>query len=430
MGRGYFDISDPRVPISEFCADGFVSAERIHIVIIRNQLKYFDILFIKSKYFIFKAIGGWALQSTGMNNGPEHLKFRRRLLAWFDESARDLPWRRSRDPYAIWVSEIMLQQTRVAAVLEHYARFMKRFASLEALAAAREDEVLALWSGLGYYRRARMLHGAAQFTARELGGKLPSTAKELRALPGIGDYTSAAVASIGFGEAVACVDGNVERVVRRLYGWDERRGTAAKVRMEAAKLLDRQRPGDFNEAMMELGAMVCLPRGPLCLACPVGDMCETQGEHPVTQRKKMRSQEAAYALVERGATARSAAKVLLEQRPADASLMPGMWELPAIDAADATEEECALTLRHSITDTNYSVTIYRKGSRQLGRKGAVRRWFATDDLPELAVTGLARKALWRLRVWPGAGDKDAGLAHGSGQKAPTTIALLEVVDAV
>ncbi|MGC2162402.1 MAG: A/G-specific adenine glycosylase [Silvibacterium sp.] len=348
-----------------------------------------------------------------MSNGPDSQEFRRRLLGWFDENARDLPWRRSSDPYAIWVSEIMLQQTRVAAVLEHYARFMLRFPALHDLAAAAEDEVLAQWSGLGYYRRARMLHKAARFVAEQLEGRLPVTAVGLRALPGVGEYTCAAIASIGFGEAVACVDGNVERVVRRLCGWDEGRGTAAKVRVEAARLLDGncggERPGDFNQAMMELGAVVCLPRGPLCLQCPVQELCRTKGEHSVAGRKKMHSKEQAYALLRRS-PGTPAAEVLLEQRKADASLMAGMWELPAIDAGLAAEEKKALTLRHSITDTNYYVTIYELDAteqRRLPKRKAVRKWFAVDALHTLPLTGLARKVLKRLRTWPGYGAAGA-----------------------
>ena len=338
-----------------------------------------------------------------MSHGPEVTEFRRLLLGWFDENARDLPWRRSRDPYAIWVSEIMLQQTRVAAVLEHYARFMERFPGLDELAAASEDEVLAHWSGLGYYRRARMLRKAAQFVAEKLGGRLPSTAMELRALPGVGEYTCAAIASIGFGEAVACVDGNVERVLRRVKGWDEARGTAGKVRVEAARVLDPARPGDFNQAMMELGATVCLPRAPLCSQCPVREMCRTKGEHPAAERKKMRSKELAYAFLRRSGKTRRA-EVLLEQRAADASLMAGMWELPGIDAKHASGEKKALTLRHSITDTNYYVTIYalEAGEQEhLPKRKATRRWFAVDELHTLPLTGLTRKALKRLRAWPG-----------------------------
>lgn len=302
----------------------------------------------------------------------------------------------------------MLQQTRVAAVLEHYARFMERFPTLKALAAASEDEVLAHWSGLGYYRRARMLHKAAQFVAQQLGGRLPATAAELRTLPGVGEYTCAAIASMGFGEAVACVDGNVERVLRRIRGWDEGPGTAAKVRTEAARLLDAERAGDFNQAMMELGATVCVPRGPLCLQCPVREMCATRGEHPVAERKKMRSKESAYAFMQRPAMRQSGksheAEILLEQREAEASLMPGMWELPGIDAEHAPEEKKALTLRHSITDTNYYVSIYGlepEQQKHLPKRKTTREWFPVRRLDALPLTGLTRKALKRLRAWPG-----------------------------
>jgi len=358
--------------------------------------------------------------STAKSATPETRRFRRLLLNWFDDNARDLPWRRTRDPYAIWVSEIMLQQTRVTAVIEHYARFMERFPTLPALADASEDDVLACWSGLGYYRRARMLHKAARFVAQELDGELPGTATELRALPGIGEYTCAAIASIGFGEPIACVDGNVERVLTRVRGWTERTAVAGKVRRAAAELLDRDRPGDFNQAMMELGATVCLPRGPLCLHCPVVELCETRDEHPVAARKKMRSQKAAYAfllrIAEPEATKPSGKKangkarhpaelaVLLEQRPTEASLMPGMWELPQIDAVNAEAARRLLDVRHSITVTNYYVTVYGYDSSAesgLPESKGERRWVNSRELTELPLTGLTRKVLKRLKTLPG-----------------------------
>jgi A/G-specific adenine glycosylase len=350
----------------------------------------------------------------------EARKFRRLLLNWFDDNARDLPWRRTHDPYGIWVSEIMLQQTRVGAVIEHYARFMERFPTLPALAEASEDEVLACWSGLGYYRRARMLHKAARFVSQELGGKLPGTMTELRALPGIGEYTSAAIASIGFGHPVASVDGNVERVITRLRGWSERTAVAAKVRKAAGELLDCDRPGDFNQAMMELGATVCLPRGPLCLQCPVVELCVTRGEHPVAARKKMRSQKAAYAFLLRIAEPKAKKPggkktngqerrpaelaVLLEQRPAEASLMPGMWELPEIDASHADAARRLLDVRHSITVTNYYVTVYgydATAETGLPAGKGTRRWVNSRELMELPLTGLTRKVLKRLKTLPG-----------------------------
>ncbi|HUB34501.1 MAG TPA: A/G-specific adenine glycosylase [Bryobacteraceae bacterium] len=357
--------------------------------------------------------------ASGKNAALEARRFRRLLLNWFDENARDLPWRRTPDPYAIWVSEIMLQQTRVAAVIEHYARFMQRFPALPALAEAREDEVLACWSGLGYYRRARMLHRAAQFVSRELDGKLPATAVELRTLPGVGEYTSAAIASIGFGEAVACVDGNVERVLTRVRGWTERTAVGLKIRKAAVELLDRARPGDFNQAMMELGATVCLPRGPLCLHCPVVDLCATRGEHPVVARKKMRSQKAAYAFLLRiaapaakraggrkknGSARPAELAVLLEQRPEGVSLMPGMWELPEIDVAKADAARRLLDVRHSITVTNYYVTVYgydASGESILPKTNGVRKWVNSRELAELPLTGLTRKVLKRLKTLPG-----------------------------
>ena len=344
--------------------------------------------------------------------------FQRLLLKWFDENARDLPWRRTRDPYAIWVSEIMLQQTRVAAVIDHYARFMDKFPTLPELSGAKEDDVLACWSGLGYYRRARMLHRAAHFVMRELDGQLPSTAAELRALPGIGEYTSAAIASIGFGEAVASVDGNVERVLMRVRG--SRTAVAGKIRKAATDMLDPDRPGDFNQAMMELGATVCLPRGPLCLQCPVVELCATRGEHPVSARKKMRSQAAAYVFLLRIAEPESNGKkakktngksrrpaelaVLLEQRPAGASLMPGMWELPQIDPVNADAARRLLDLRHSITVTNYYVTVYgydATGEGKLPESKNTRKWVNSRELTELPLTGLTRKVLKRLKTLPG-----------------------------
>jgi A/G-specific adenine glycosylase len=195
-------------------------------------------------------------------------RFRRRLLAWFDRHKRDLPWRQDRDPYRVWLSEIMLQQTRVAAVTDHYQKFLRRFPTIEKLASGRESTILAAWSGLGYYRRARMLHAAAKKIVQEHGGKFPTSVEDLRALPGIGRYTAAAIASIAFEQPVAVVDGNVERVVQRVQG---KNLAGEGLWRTAEELLDRRRPGDFNQAVMELGATVCLPREPPCLLCPVSD---------------------------------------------------------------------------------------------------------------------------------------------------------------
>jgi A/G-specific adenine glycosylase len=328
-------------------------------------------------------------------------KFQIELLGWFDTHARDLPWRRSADPYHIWVSEIMLQQTRVTAVLDYYARFLAQFPSVTALALAEEPAVLAAWSGLGYYRRAKMMHRAAQLVVQEHQGTLPRSAGQLRQLPGIGEYTSSAIASIAFGEPVAVVDGNVERVLSRLLPLEEN-SPAKSLSGRAAALLDTQRPGDFNQAMMELGAMVCLPQRPLCLQCPVQSLCVTRGEHRTAPSRKMRIRQVAYALVRRehaGAT-----QVLLQARPLSASLMPGMWELPEVNVDDSDEERLEITVRHAITVTNYRVQVLRFSEREATPRWAARenprQWTDCSELGRLPLTGLARKVLRRLQSMP------------------------------
>jgi A/G-specific adenine glycosylase len=337
------------------------------------------------------------------------VRVRGRLLEWYARCRRDLPWRRNRDPYAIWVSEIMLQQTRVAVVVERYQAFMARFPTLLSLALAPEQEVLALWSGLGYYRRARMLHKTARFVADHYHGNLPQTSEELRLLPGIGAYTAAAVASIAHGEPVAVVDGNVERVLCRLEGWKAGSraggGALARRRMEAlvGKLVDPIYPGDFNQAMMELGATLCLPRNPQCLVCPVAADCKTQGEHQSAPRPRMQSRETAYALsVRSGRLAGQAHReVMLEQRPDSLSVMPGLWELPALAEAAVPEEELRLTVRHAIMRVNYYVrirTVYEDDIDAMTVPGGERRWIPLHEAGELALTGLARKALTRLHL--------------------------------
>jgi A/G-specific adenine glycosylase len=325
--------------------------------------------------------------------------FRLGLLSWYDRQARNLPWRETRDPYRVWLSEIMLQQTRVAAVIEHYHEFLRRFPTVEKLAAARESSVLAAWSGLGYYRRARMLHVAAKQIVRE--GKFPQTSTALRDLPGIGRYTAAAVASIAFDEPIAVVDGNVERVLQRLSG---KRLAAEDCWKAAAEFLEVARPGDFNQAMMELGAVVCTPRAPVCLTCPVIEWCATRGElrrEAKTSRQKKKEIHFALHLRER--------TVLLLQRAPDVSLMPGMWELPEVERSGAKAAENQIphravspvrddthlfTLRHAITATDYTVKVWR-GDPAVRIAG---KWIATDRLRHLPLTGLARKILRKATI--------------------------------
>jgi A/G-specific adenine glycosylase len=340
-------------------------------------------------------------------------------LEWYDAHARDLPWRESCDPYRVWVSEIMLQQTRVAAVIAHYQEFLRRFPTVEKLARARGASVLAAWSGLGYYRRARMLHAAAKVVARS--GAFPETVEGLRDLPGVGRYTAAAIASIAFGEHVAVVDGNVERVLERVFG---RRMRGSEVWLAAEELLDRDRPGDFNQAMMELGATVCTPRAPACLTCPVVELCATRGELAGAAKvPRQRKREIHYALDCRRRA------VFLVQRARDARLMAGMWELPELagfssdggetrlpcfarnekperidrpgrnaknggNGRGAIPSEPYLTLRHSITVTDYTVRVWRMAASS----SFDGEWVAIDRLRRIALTGLARKILRKAEI--------------------------------
>jgi len=318
-----------------------------------------------------------AVASLPILNPGERSRFRRKLLHWFRVYKRDLPWRANNDPYAVWVSEIMLQQTRVAAVAERYVQFMRRFPNVQALASAPLDDVLALWSGLGYYRRARMLHQAARQIVEEQNGVMPTSAEQWRTLPGIGLYTAAAIASIAFNEAIAVVDGNVERVVARVRGADL---SDAEVWIAADELLSRHSPGDFNQAMMELGATVCTPKSPVCLMCQVHDFCATRGEHMTTAPPPRIKREVAYALMRRRD------KVALVQRDANERLMAGMWELPP---AHVNGDAPLMTLKHAITTTDYAVRIFTS----LSTSDPKVRWFTPEQLPELPLTVLARKVL-------------------------------------
>ncbi len=256
----------------------------------------------------------------------------RRLLAWFDAHKRDLPWRGVGDPYAVWISEVMLQQTRAGSVAPYYRRWMKRFPDIDALADANLEEVLRLWRGLGFYARARNARRCAQRLRDAFGGAFPRSAKRLGTLPGIGPYTAAAVASIAFGEAVPAVDGNVRRVVARLF--DLAQPSPAQARDLSAGLMDATRPGDFNEAMMELGATVCTPRSPSCPACPLAADCRARAagtvpQRPLTRRRgpvPSRTWRVLVAVSPRGRT-------LVVRRPPE-GLLGGMWEFPAVEVGD------------------------------------------------------------------------------------------------
>jgi A/G-specific adenine glycosylase len=277
---------------------------------------------------------------------PSELRaFRRRLLRWFREHRRDLPWRRTNDPYRIWISEVMLQQTRVAAVLPYYKRFLARFPSVRALARAREAEVLKYWAGLGYYSRARLLHRAAKEIAARYRGRFPREVASARALPGVGPYTAAAVLSIAYDLPLAVLDGNVARVLARLGAlrgdlrapkrWHE-------LEARAGELLEKNAPVDWNQAMMELGATVCTPRAPLCRECPVAKGCRAFALGIADSLPEKRKKRASVSL-------RIAAAVLLDPagrtllvRESDgnaAEIFSRLWQFPAVEVKrDAAAE--------------------------------------------------------------------------------------------
>jgi A/G-specific adenine glycosylase len=344
------------------------------------------------------------------------------LLPWYDHHRRDLPWRGSRDPYRIWVSEVMLQQTRVETVLRYFEAFLHRFPTVGSLAAAPLEEVLARWSGLGYYRRARQMHAAARAVVAR--GGFPSTAEELRRLPGIGEYTAAAVASMAFGERVAVLDGNVERVLARLLAVaDDPRKRAVRRRLGAAtaELLDPQRPGDSNQALMELGATLCTPRRPRCPLCPLAPGCRAAGEgdaerypRPRPRRPRVRRSRLVALVEEEG-------RALLFRRPEDSPLLAGTWELPWVElpppagACDSGEPdragaaralarryggrwevgELVARVRHGITFRTIEAAVCR--CRLLGRgevaEGLEAGWFGAAERRALPRSSLVGKVL-------------------------------------
>ena len=326
-------------------------------------------------------------------------RFRRALLAWYDSSRRDLPWRESNAFYPVWLSEIMLQQTRVETVIPYFRRFLAGFPTPAILAGAPESDILAAWSGLGYYSRARNLQRAArQLTARGL----PQTYEEVLSLPGAGPYTAAAIASIALGLPHAAVDGNVMRVISRLTGDPSEISSATTKRrfaIEANTLLDRDRPGDFNQAMMELGATICIPRSPACAACPVAAFCAARAagrerELPV-KLKKPASREVPLELV----LAEAGESILLVKRSSSERRLADFWELPAKHVIKGLRCTKAAEFSHRIVNDCFRVTIWRCRSVPESPPGD---WISFSELKNLPLTTITRKALARCgdRVLP------------------------------
>jgi A/G-specific adenine glycosylase len=354
--------------------------------------------------------------------GKKLAEFQRRLLEWFRANRRDLPWRRTRNPYRVWISEIMLQQTRTAAVLPYYRRFFRAFPSLNALARARGDAVLRAWAGLGYYSRARNLHRAARMILREHGGRFPAGIDEALGLPGVGEYTARAVLSIAYGAPLAVLDGNVARVIARreaIEGDLRAPGRWKKLQAVADRWLATEAPGDWNQAMMELGATVCTPRQPRCAACPVREGCRAfrlgladrlpeRRAKPATVRLRI---AAAVLVDERGRTllvrSREAEGASARERPGDLGpIFSRMWHFPALatraDSRGELERHIAgefgivgarwrplAPVRHSVTFREITIEPWLVLTDSLPRDS--RRVVAVERVPHMAVSSASRK---------------------------------------
>lgn len=335
-----------------------------------------------------------------------------RLLPWYDREGRDLPWRRTKDPYAIWVSEIMLQQTRVDTVMPYYARFMQRFPTVRDLAAADDEEVRAQWSGLGFYRRARFLHSAAKVVVDEHAGVVPRTLKDVLALPGVGRYTAGAILSFAHGRRAPILDGNVIRVLSRVFrveGAPDRSAVQKELWALAEAVLPERRPGDFNQSLMDLGATVCTPRNPKCGPCPLADVCVTgpRGEaesFPApTKRQKVK-------FVRRVALRVDApdGRFLLVRRPVG-GLLGALWTLPALSYEDRRPAEVADELaaslgadgtprprgraEHRFSHRHWTTDVFRLRGSGAEAPDSEHRWAAVADLQDLGLPTAARKEL-------------------------------------
>jgi A/G-specific adenine glycosylase len=365
---------------------------------------------------------------------PSAARVRASLLAWFDRHGRALPWRTAkpsrrsaranghaaarRDPWLVWVSEIMLQQTRVEAVVEPYRRFVSAFPSLEALARADQADVLARWSGLGYYRRARLLHEGARYVLERCDGRIPRKRRELEDVPGIGSYTAGAILSIAFGEREAALDANVTRVVARLCAVPDPRAGRAALERFAGALADCDRPGDVNEALMDLGSAVCTSREARCPACPLREQCRAASEGLASTIGAPQPRKAPR-LVELGcAVVRDGDRVLFLRRPADDALMADLWDLPTVDASvagapqralqtlvrkrsgfDARLEGPLVKVRHDIVGRRIVASVYVASVRANARTLRVRddaRMMAETDLAGVGVPALPVKILKAL----------------------------------
>ncbi len=349
---------------------------------------------------------------TVKNQIHEPVLFQKTLLKWYDQYKRDLPWRRTQDPYAIFISEMMLQQTQVKTVIPYYERFLRELPDWQALAKAKEEKVLKLWEGLGYYRRARNLKAAAQMIIQDFDGKLPDTEETILKLPGVGLYSAGAVLSIAYQKPQPLVDGNVIRVFSRIFvlRGNLKAGEGHQKVWEIARtLIHSQRPGDFNQALMELGATVCLSDNPQCLLCPMLTLCEAaqrgiQGELPETPKAQetIEIPMAALFIEHKG-------KFLVKKRSEEEKWLKGMWEFPSAEGKTVEEarknlekefrvkSEKAITqeVRHQITHHKISLKLFKAVPAKSIKTHSDLKWVSPKDLDSLPFSSAQSK----LRQW-------------------------------
>ena len=339
-------------------------------------------------------------------------QFRTRLLRWFDAHARDLPWRRSHDPYKIWISEIMLQQTQVETVRSYFERFIDRFPDISTLAEADESDVLRLWEGLGYYRRARQLHKAAKIIISDHHGKFPDEFEDVLALPGVGRYTAGAILSIAHGQRLPIVEANTIRLYSRLMAYpdDPRSARGQKLLWEFADtILPRKRVGDFNQATMELGAELCTPKEPRCLLCPVGSLCPTR-QQGLQEQIPVPPQRTQYTPVNEIAVVVTRKKQILLRQCADDERWAGLWDFPRFVASGKSTAQSIrknvqeltgivvipgsklTTIKHGVT--RYRITLDCFSAAHNGgrlKRNAQCVWTSTDKLSDYALSVTGRK---------------------------------------
>ena len=323
-------------------------------------------------------------------SSAEAARFRRRVTAWFARNARDLPWRRTADPYAVLVSEVMCQQTQVSTVMPYFERWMRRFPDFQTLAAASEHDVMALWQGLGYYSRARNLHRAAKAVAGLPGGEFPRDIEAIRALPGVGRYTAGAVAAFAYDEPAALVDANIARVLARVFAIREPIDGGAGLAQawaHAERLQPQKRGRAFNAGLMEIGALICVPRSPRCGACPVVDFCAgaAAGLHEELPAKKPRRCTAK--LDERCALITREGNVLLEHQRGPR--WRGLWKLPPVERIPGRQPE--FVIEYSFTHHRVTLSVYRQRAPRSVRAG--REWHAIAGLAAVPLAAAHRRAL-------------------------------------